>query len=254
LWDARTALAEGDRPTFDQAVYNALAAFGDSESFDTARQKIVAETQVLLGGTASATVDAKMAGRGLNGCNNRVVSVALGAARGFIFLQGTNIFPMPFIAVPAPFQFSVNLTKAAQKMFLTVDKRGAESSTANLRVLIKPGSDPILWDPDLLTNDATRSIPYSVLVNKTVEIPGPFPPGPMTVQLANGSDGQVILLGLIIYTDEEGMPVASPPDAAPVVMMTGDGGGCCQVGGGAGASGAFVLVAVTLLSLRRRRR
>ncbi len=252
LWDARVALPAADRDAFDQAVYDALDAFGDFESFDTARQKVIAQTQTILGATAAGTVTDRLAARGLAGCNHRVIDLPLGSPKGFLWMTGTGSFSSAIPQVPSAVQFRVNLSIPADKLFVAVAKRGA-SGASSLNVILKPGNDPILWDPDTVTNDGTRTVLYPVVTNKVVEIPGPFPAGPMAVQLANPSAGIILLLDLIIYTEKEGTPPPVVPDAG--VGATGDGGGCCQVGGGAGrASGAALLVLATLVLVRRRRR
>jgi MYXO-CTERM domain-containing protein len=254
LWDVRIALPEQDRVKFDAAVYTAMDAFADFETFGSAREKIVADTRVRLGDAAATLAADKMAARGLDGCNRRIIDTTLGAKKPFIWIYGTEISGGSVAEIPAAYQFKVELTAPADKLFLTVDKRGNQAqSTGPLHVILKPGGEPIVWNPNTLTNDGVRSLPWSISGMKTITIPGPFPAGPLMIQLSNTASGTWILIDLIIFTDKEGVP-ATPLFDAGVDPMTGGGGGCCQVGGGPGAAGALLMVGMVLLALRRRRR
>ena len=54
----------------DKAIFQAMSAFGEMDTYDVAQQKIVAEMRLLAGDAAAQTVAGKFHEHGLDGCSD----------------------------------------------------------------------------------------------------------------------------------------------------------------------------------------
>lgn len=240
LWQARSRLAEADRPTFDRAVYTVLESLGAEESFDSVRAKLVAELTRVLGDAGAAATQQIFVERGLDGCGGRVQELPLGTPRPLLYMLGAEEFGLS-TPLPGSLQLVVTLTRPARELRVTIDASisGADSASGRprLALLCKPGGAPIVWNPDTLTHDAPLVAAVAVDDDQGGAgrgvLAGDFPPGVYHLQLTNGATTWW-LANVRVSTDVE-----------PAVE---EGGGCAVAAGGSG--GAWILVLLGLLTAR----
>jgi hypothetical protein len=236
MWSGRVALAEGQRTTFDQAVYNAMDMFGETQSFEEAQTKVIAEVRRLLGDAAATTVTAEFARHGLDGCSSRVADMDSGELWPLLFITG--VFG-DAAKMPATVQWRLDLDKPYDRIIMTSDNINPRGQ--GLGVVTKVGGDPIRWDPDALTHDGVETSAVTAGTFATI-IPGPFPAGPVVIQLVAYTGGMIMF-----DTAFRAENITRTPDAGMTGGM-GDGGGCAVGGGG----GTLLALAALLFAARRR--
>jgi Zn-dependent metalloprotease len=246
MWSGRTALPEAQWRLFDQALYNAMDGFGSTQSFAEAASATLAEVRLLAGDAAAAAVSEAFERHGLDGCSDRVADVDPGAQWWSLYITGT-FGGAP--RMPATVQWRVNLDRPYDRLILSMVN--FVPAGFPMGAVTKIGGDPIRWDPETLTHDGRENSILTTAPFSSV-VPGPFPAGPVVVQLvaygpsSNVGSASAIAAGPRITPQND----APRPDAG---MMTGGGaeeGGGCAVGGGSGGW----LAVLALLALRRRRR
>ncbi len=236
LWQARSALALVQRPLFDKAVFNAVRALGEGDTFATISSLVVAETTVGLGEAAAATALSALAARQVNQCqrvlpfpppNDSPVSRATGDSY-WVFTQPANEHGG---LAPQPVQYRFKLETSAPQIHVVVG-----SDCANSGVFLKRAA-PVAWDwtgpspsNDGLTPESVRNfgmpVPGSVLREVVARFKGPLAAGTYYVQLANTEDKRCSQLGLrpvavdgalAAYSIEEPVPrdQGNPGDRTP---------------------------------------
>lgn len=249
LYDARMAFPEAQRLTFDKAVLRGMDAFGDTESFDSAQKKIMTELRLLAGDAAVTTASAKIHEHGIDGCNQRVADLASGAAWPELWLQGTQ--GATITRAPASVQWRLMLDKPYDHILVTMRRviNGASHQRGQLRMVAKVGSGPILWDPDAVTHDGKPDTPIATTGTLSSLVPGPFPAGPVVLELVqDGANLEQLIIQDIAFRPDT--PMFAPDAGAGGGGAGGDGGGCAV----SGRSGGAWLLALALLALARRRR
>ncbi len=278
LWDIRSALEVGQRAAFDIAVFDAISAFADTTDQLSAAALVVAEVTTSLGAPAGATATARFAARGLDDCNDRVIDVPAdsGSAKDVLFLGGSEIAT----PAPGPVQFKLDVPAGTTRITISTLASQANGggfgggSAPAVKLIVKPGADPILWTYSgaNAAHDASASgnVTCSTAGNMpcTGTVDGPFTAGPHMLQLINAGGGAVLQQIFVTTSSEPLAPDAGPggADAAPGAPDAGPGGGAdddsgcgCRVGGqdersplGGGAL-ALAGLAAFLLVVRRRR-
>jgi MYXO-CTERM domain-containing protein len=293
LWDVRDALPAAQRHTYDQAVYNAIAALDvDDDQISTAAA-VAAEVDMLLGAAARDTAVQKFAARGLDDCNDRVRDFTVaGAKQDVLFVNGSGTTGKT--PSPGALQFKIDVPAGTKQIQVNIQQGGSGGGLGGLgggapmfTLVAKKGDAAIHWTYDApsgpanATSDATFSAAFTCAADPcTGAIGGDFEAGTYVVQLNNeGSDAT--LQGVTFATSAMDLPDAGPtpgtPDAGPTPGTpdaatpsnpdaghgaTGgdDDGGCgCRVGGADGSRGAlggfaFAGLAAFLIVLARRKR
>jgi MYXO-CTERM domain-containing protein len=273
IWAAREALPEADRAAFDQAVFLTERAFGADDDFVSAAQLTVMEVEAALGPAAAKTVAAVFTARGFDDCSTRVADAAV--PHRLLFISGgysPQSTPMPSIV---QWRLTIEDTADAIQVDIAeiVDLFEGDFVEADLDVLVKPGSEPILWtmgtEEEERTTDHTLSAPFvftedgeGVDSGRAV-VEGPFEPGEYHLQLA-GREIDLRLENIAISTvAPAGAPDAGPADPDAAVDPGDDDGdnpddgdedgcGCRTTRPDETAGGALLLLAALWLSSRRR--
>jgi hypothetical protein len=281
IWAAREALPEADRLIFDEAVFAAQRAFGASESFGSAAQLTVMEVEAALGPGAAETVAAVFTARGFDDCATRVADAAVPHR----LLQLGGGFSPATSPHPSIVQWRLVLDETAGAIQVDIAEvvdlfLGEPIVDVDLEVLLKPGSEPILWTDGAAeeerTADHSLSAPFVFsedaqgVVSARAVVEGPFDPGEYHLQLA-GRELAIEARNTAISAvpPPEGTPDAGPsePDASPDAGDDDDGagadGGDIDDGGcgcrssrpdGTPASVLLLLAALWLGSRRRGQR
>ncbi len=274
FWEIRTAIATtpGDKTAFDQAVFAAQESFDETDNFESAAMKTVAEIELAFGAQAATTAETIFAQRGMDGCNNRIADGSLvhellfvGSAQG----QGPTVFP-------APIQSAYELTESAESITITTVASQVFASTSLqgdppiLRMGMK-ADQPVVWSQDgggeLVSDFTTNSdvtVEASQLAPSTVTFTGPFAPGTYYFQYTVEGGAMVLYDVTITHVPGGGGdPDAGPtPDAGTPTPDAGpddgdDTGGCCSVGERDDPTGSLLLgllVVGAIFTGRRRRR
>jgi hypothetical protein len=264
LWDVRTALAPGDRPAFDAAVFTVVSALGagDTPIGDTPAL-LALEVEMRLGAAARTLVEQKLAARGWDDCDDRVVPIAPDARRDLLFVRGSNYLGEQ-TQVPTIVQFRIEVASPSQAITVSWQNSGPLGGLIpqvpvppEVTLLVKRDT-PITWTWDENGShhdaDASGTIDVGAGGLGSGMVTGDFAPGTYHVQLANAG-GSIFMAGLGFGA----VPAPPAPDAGPTPdAMTppggddeGDGGGCgCRAGGQGGrARGGLVLALVALAAL-----
>jgi hypothetical protein len=269
LWDARSALAAGDRAQFDAAVFTMISGLdvGDTPIGDEPAL-LAAEVEARLGQAARDTVSAALAARGWDDCNGRVFPLPDQARKDVLFVRGTDYLKQD-TQVPSLLQFQISVPAAASSFFLSWQNAIRPGSLVpqifidpDVHVIVKRDA-PIVWTWDASgahhDGEDLGALSLGNGVAGQATLPGAsLPAGTWYVQLANAG-GSYILVGLAISTIAAPTPDAGPAaDAsAPDAGTTGgDGGGCgCRAGGAprSGAPGLAALAALALVTSAHRR-
>lgn len=248
LWTARKAFPEAQRETFDKALMRAMGSFIDTDGFNEAQAKIVTELRALAGDTAAETAATAFHSHGIDGCSDFVADLPLQTPWPLLFLWQSDDF---VLRTPAVVQWRLDLPQAYDRLVVTFDDSSFMPPRGTVTVVTKPGRDPIHWNVDMRTHDGKQETPVSLIGARDAIIPGPFPAGPVVLQLVLAKNDASTFNGLIVV---EGVRFRG--DFAPVVPDAGpkageDDGGGCATGGGAPSAG-FLLVILLLASRRRR--
>ena len=277
IWAAREALPEADRTIFDESVFAAQRAFGASERFGSAAQLTVMEVEAALGSGAAETVAAVFTARGFDDCATRVADAAvphrllqLGGGFSTETSPHASIVQWRLVLDETAGAIQVNIAEVIDLFF------GKVIVDADLEVIVKPGSAPILWTDGTAeeerTADHTLSAPFVFsedarsVVSARAVVDGPFEPGEYHLQLIGRELGIEARNTTISAVPLPGTPDAGPsePDAAP---DPGDDDGAGADGGdiddgGCGchssrpdgtAASVLLLLAALWLGSRRRR-
>ncbi len=196
LWELRVALPEAQRPGYDRALLTVVDSLGVAESFDTVQARIATELETSVGADAAATARQVFADRGLDGCNGRVVDLALGSPRQVILLTGTSDIP-ELDRVPAPVQLSFELREEATEIRVTIDVTGSASASGDgtpaLGLLVKKDA-PVTWSRSG-SDDAPFRGEITVATAEprraTGKVVGNFPPGKYYALLTNAGTSWV---------------------------------------------------------------
>lgn len=278
LWSIRSALAPEAVPAMNAAVVTVMGMLGEHETFATAAPLIAAELELRLGPPGRTLAEAEFARRGLDGCDDRVVSLDDGASKERMLIKqypGVAIAELG-VGAPAPLQFRLTLPEASDEVTLEIGKAAALGADGPLLalLLLKSGPEPITW-----THGPEGSLPDTNIVAEVefmpqgdgthaaqTSFPGPFPPGPVHLQLVGLSPDQLIVGAITAHSTaasgtDSGDPgtASGPGDSEPGGssgsgdMEDGDDGGCgCNT---TEEDSKFAWLAVASgLALRRRRR
>jgi MYXO-CTERM domain-containing protein len=290
LWDVRDALPAGERHTYDQAVYNAIATLVPDDDQISTGAAVAAEVNTLLGASARDLAVAKFTARGLDDCDDRVRDfTGAGAKQDVLLVTGSSQIQLH--PVPGALQFKLDVPEGTKQIQIHVAQGsgGGVGSEPVLKLIAKPGADAIHWtyatdasNVTTATSDATLSGDVTCANNAcSGAIGADFVAGAYVVQVTNdGADATFQNVTFTMSTMElpDAGPVTGMPDAGPVTGTpdastpvnpdaggnpdTGDkDGGCgCRVGGDSGRAplgglafaglAAFLIVVTT----RRKRR
>jgi MYXO-CTERM domain-containing protein len=265
LFDVRAALPVDKQHTYDQAVYNAIAALQPDDDQISTAAAIAAEVNTLLGATERDLAVAKFAARGLDDCNDRVIDMTASglAAKDLQFISGNDAGVNP---APGPTQFVIDAPANTKKIKINITRWqanggfGGGGSGPMISLLGKPGDAAIRWtySGQTATHDATLTGTVTCVDGAacTGEIAADVPAGKVVLQLANAGGGAI--LQNIAFSTETG-PATPTPDAGPTNPIDEEDGGCgCRVGGESSRTpfGGVALagLAAFLIVLARRRR
>jgi len=248
LWEVRASLAEADRVDMDRAVMTAIDGMGADTNFASFQAAVVAEMEVELGAAVADAAAAAFEARGLTDCGGFVRDLEVGAAHELLFL----VNPGPDGTAPAAVQFRVDFERGAPDFTLNATLYPG-SDTSGLSLLVKPGDEPINWNPG---PDAPTSIPITPGAGGEIHqvVTGPFE-GIVHMQLVSAS-AQHGLSDISVAAEVDPYPPDAGPSAGNDAGVGGgaddDEGGCGCRAGSSPISGAPLLLAL-LLVLRRRR-
>ena len=268
LWASRLSFAEVDRPAFDRAVYVAMTALDTTDGFASAMEATLAEVETAFSAPTAVGVRAIFHDRSIDDCKGRVLAAA---TKDVVYLAGRTETGVN--TVPTAFQWTFDVPAGTKSIKATVSASqaaggGLLGGSANVSILVKPGTEPILWDwsvPNAPTHDAPIS---GALALSTAGFGGgegyaygDLPAGPVHVMLIN-TGGPVVAQAVTFTASTELMPDAAPPTVDGGVDAgagaDGGGGGCgCRVGGptrAPGLVGIGLALAAIVVARRRRRR
>ena len=125
LWAFRQQLDEGDRPTFDSAVFSAMTTMvGRNAGYDDAATAVIEETQLILGAETANSLRGYFTDQGLLGCERvRAINPADGSIPEEVLIEALHLTAADSFGlrrgqlIPAPYQIKIHLpagTMAAQ--------------------------------------------------------------------------------------------------------------------------------------------
>lgn len=242
LWDVRQALvAEGSSEAeVDAAIFAVLSSLGEMSSVFDAESATVAEIETRLGSTAAGIARGLLEGRGLDGCNDRVIPTDWDATKGMLMLYGND--QVNVSTVPGPVQFAVELPVDATAISVSVGQAmSMGGGAAQARLLLK-ADEPIHWNwtASGATDDSERSTGVSFNTSTGAgagTLTADLPAGTYHLQLVNPG-GSIILQDVSFsYTPAEGTTEPDGGVDAGTNPGTEDGGTDPQADGGVGGGG-----------------
>jgi MYXO-CTERM domain-containing protein len=247
LWDIRSALPEADHPSYDRAVLTVIAGLGADSDQPSTGAALAAELDLDLGASARDLALARLAARGLDDCNDRVVAAA---DRDTIMLVGVDEAGLDL--VPGPVQLELANPAPASGVLVHLGQVGPADvvgsivgSAPMIKAVVKAGA-PITWhyDGGAVTHDGTDVI---LALHDDGSADGTvatvLPAGPVYVQLASIGAGAAVH---DLHLDLD--PTPPPPTAA-------DAGCGCTVGVSSPPPGlAIIFLALAFALLLRQRR
>jgi MYXO-CTERM domain-containing protein len=270
LWDIRELVGS----ELDQAVFNALVGLPSDASFQVAAEATIAEIATLFDEATAAQARDIFEGRGLLGCNNRVIEFTQsGQERPFMYLSGPY---MGFDPMPSYLQFKIEPEHELEELYASVEWIWSDRSyPADVRVVAKVG-EPIKFRKTFgtrVTGDWDHEVEFESVSRRDVAtFETPIPAGPIYFALINRGIGEAMIGEFEIHWTEA-IPVdpgtggtggsgeggtggdpgeggAGGADEKPTRGGGSDSSGCNQAGAGPAALG---LLAAAALLLRRRR-
>ena len=181
----RTRSRLGDKGAFDTAVFKALASLGAFADLPAA----AAALRAALGPEARDVLDEELAAADFERCDRRL----RGPRMGSLVLPGDDIAPYGD-PLPAPVQQLLELSAEAGDLELTIDfvNIALPPEEIQLEAVARSGA-PLRWRAvgESWESDAESRVSLEIDSQGRARgrLPGPFPPGPVYVQLVNRSPG-----------------------------------------------------------------
>lgn len=197
LWAIRVALGHKKA---DGLIATTVAGFASETDFEGATLSTIAEAQATLSAEDAATVEEILAERGLIGCH-RVLPVDRVGARGIPLQVEGGSSGSPFGgATPGYLQLGVELPPGTTEVVMTVKLGsgglfGGGGGSVAFDALWKPGTEPVLLDPEAGTTDAVVVTPAEELEGSVWSLRlagGCLTEGAWTLALMNHEGGLTI--------------------------------------------------------------